>query len=112
MSEFGMIDLYGRDTWSKLQESRLNKIENSQLEDIQKSDAGPSFKDTLESAIGETNETLMAADKAAMDFAAGKDVNLHDVLISMEKAEVSLKTLSAVRGKIVEAYQEIMRMQV
>lgn len=71
-----------------------------------------SFMDTLKDAIGQTNESLKSADKAAQDFAAGKAQNLHDVMISMEKADVALRTVTAVRGKIVEAYQEIMRMPV
>ena len=41
-----------------------------------------------------------------------KSENLHDLMITMEKAEMSLKTVNAVRNKMVEAYQEIMRMQV
>jgi flagellar hook-basal body complex protein FliE len=113
MSELGLFDLYTQSNWGKMQESAVQRREKAEAA-LSESDAasGPSFMESLESAIQETNETLMAADKASLDFASGKDVSLHEVLISMEKADVSLKTLSAVRGKIVEAYQEIMRMQV
>lgn len=71
-----------------------------------------SFKDTLTKAIGEVNQSLEAADKVQQAFAGGKNVSLHEMMISMEKAEVSLRTVTAVRNKVVEAYQEIMRMQV
>lgn len=71
-----------------------------------------SFVDTLESVIQDTNQALKTADKASEDFAAGRAESLHSVMIAMEKADLSLRTVNAVRNKIVEAYQEIMRMQV
>ncbi len=70
------------------------------------------FLNALQSAVMETNSKLAGADKASTDFATGKAQNLHDVMIAMEKADISLRTLTAVRGKVLEAYQEIMRMQV
>jgi flagellar hook-basal body complex protein FliE len=70
------------------------------------------FLNALQSAVMETNSAISASDKAATDFATGKAENLHDVMIAMEKADISLRTLTAVRGKVLEAYQEIMRMQV
>lgn len=70
------------------------------------------FLSALQSAVMETNTALSGADRAATDFATGKAKNLHDVMIAMEKADISLRTLTAVRGKVLEAYQEIMRMQV
>jgi flagellar hook-basal body complex protein FliE len=71
-----------------------------------------SFSDSLKSALGEANEALLKADGAAKDFASGKSGNLHDLMIAMEKAELQLRTISAVRNKVVEAYQEISKMQV
>lgn len=70
------------------------------------------FLNALQSAVMETNSALTAGDKASTDFASGKAQNLHEVMIAMEKADLSLRTLTAVRGKVLEAYQEIMRMQV
>lgn len=75
-------------------------------------ETGASFLETLQSQLGHTNETMLAADKASQDFAAGKGRDLHDVMIAMEKADLSLRTVTAVRNKVVEAYQEIMRMPV
>ena len=80
----------------------------------QKTDStgGASFSDTLKGALDGVNQALSSADAASRDFAAGKAGNLHDLMISMEKADVSLRTLTEVRGKVVDAYQEIMRMQI
>jgi flagellar hook-basal body complex protein FliE len=76
------------------------------------SQTGASFLETLKGQLADANESLRAADKASQDFAAGKGRDLHDVMIAMEKADVSLRTITAVRNKAVEAYQEIMRMPV
>jgi flagellar hook-basal body complex protein FliE len=77
-----------------------------------KAESGASFLETLKGALGEVNEMQLNADKAAQDFSTGQAKNLHDVMIAMEKAEVALKTVTAVRNKMIEAYQEIMRMPV
>jgi flagellar hook-basal body complex protein FliE len=74
--------------------------------------SGASFVDTLKSALGEVNEAIKIADGQAQKFATGEATNLHEVMISMEKADLSLRTLNSIRGKIVEAYQEIMKMPV
>jgi len=80
--------------------------------ELGKSGSGGSFIESLKSAIGNVNESMATADKAAQKFAGGEAQNLHDIMIAMEKADLSLRTLTAVRGKIVEAYQEIMKMPV
>ncbi|NCN28572.1 flagellar hook-basal body complex protein FliE [bacterium] len=71
-----------------------------------------SFMDTLESVLQDTNKALKGADKAATDLTTGRADNLHNVMIAMEKADLSLRTVNSIRNKMVEAYQEIMRMQV
>jgi flagellar hook-basal body complex protein FliE len=70
-----------------------------------------SFLEALKSAIETTNELQKGADAAAKNFAAGKG-SLHETLIAMEKADLSLRTITSVRGKLIEAYQEIMKMPV
>lgn len=70
-----------------------------------------SFSDTLRKAVESANELQVQADHAAKDMAAGQG-SLHETMIAMEKADVSLRTITAVRGKLVEAYQEIMRMPI
>lgn len=96
-----------------------NRADNAQglTSNLSKNISGPGessedFLGALRSAVMETNTALVKSDKAAVDFASGKANNLHDVMIAMEKADLSLRTLTAVRGKVLEAYQEIMRMQV
>lgn len=71
-----------------------------------------SFADTLKEAIGNVNQLQKAADRAAQDLATGRTDNVADVMIASEKADVALKVMIQVRNKIIDAYQEIMKMQV
>jgi flagellar hook-basal body complex protein FliE len=68
------------------------------------------FDDTLKSLISRVDSQLKEADQMTEDFAAGKNQNLHEVMIASEKAGISLKFLIQIRNKLLEAYQEIMRM--
>ncbi|HNW46048.1 MAG TPA: flagellar hook-basal body complex protein FliE [Thermotogota bacterium] len=77
----------------------------------EKSEIEPDFMKILQQALEETNADQYEAERAADEFAAGRLSNIHDVLISAEKAAMSLRLTLEVRNKIVDAYREIMRMQ-
>ncbi|WP_374031270.1 flagellar hook-basal body complex protein FliE [Bdellovibrio bacteriovorus] len=76
------------------------------------SDTGKSFADTLKDAVGSVNEMQKASDKAMQNLATGKTDNVADVMIAAEKADIALKVMVQVRNKIIDAYQEVMKMQV
>lgn len=76
------------------------------------SGAGKSFADTLKDAVGSVNEMQVSADKMAQNLATGKTDNVADVMIAAEKADIALKVMVQVRNKIIDAYQEVMKMQV
>ncbi len=71
-----------------------------------------SFGETLKNAIGEVNQLQKKSDVAMQELATGKTDNVHDVMIAAEKADIALKLMVGVRNKIIDAYSEIMRMQV
>jgi len=71
---------------------------------------GSGFKDTLNSLMSQVNTQLQDADKMTEAFASGKTDSLHEVMIATEKSSISLSFLLQVRNKVLEAYQEIMRM--
>lgn len=62
--------------------------------------------------VGETNELQNSAESAEIQFALGESVNTHDLQIAQEKANVALQYTVAVRDKVLEAYREIMNMQI
>lgn len=70
------------------------------------------FMSVLADAINQTNEYQVISDQYAEKLVTGEVENLHDVIIAGQKADISVRLLTAVRGKILEAYQEIMRMQI
>ena len=71
---------------------------------------GPSFIDYLSSQVQQVNHKVVAADRRVADVATGKSHNLHEMMVALNKADLSLKMLTQVRNKAVEAYQELMRM--
>lgn len=71
-----------------------------------------SFGATLKNSLSDVNELLNFADKKATEVAVGKSENLHDAMINFEKAESAFKLLVQVRNRALDAYHEIMRMQV
>lgn len=74
--------------------------------------SGSSFLNSLSDAFGQLNTQMTSADASMADFASGGSADVHTVMLQMEEASVSLKTAVAVRDKLLEAYQEIMRTQI
>ena len=70
------------------------------------------FADTLKDAIGSVNELQQKSDIAAQNLATGRTDNVADVMIATEKADIALRLMVQVRNKIIDAYQEVMKMQV
>lgn len=68
--------------------------------------------DSFKKIFEKTNHNLQKADEAILDANTGGNVDLHEMMLAMEKADISLRFLVQVRNKAVDAYQEIMRMQV
>ena len=74
--------------------------------------AQTSFADTLKAAVANVNTAQQESDRKMQELATGKSKDIADVMITAEKADISLKLMTSVRNKIIEAYQEIMKMQV
>lgn len=74
--------------------------------------AGSDFATMVKESLAAVNRKQAEADQAASALATGQSSNLHEVMIKMEEAEISLRMVVQMRNKVVEAYQEIMRMQV
>lgn len=76
------------------------------------SSSGGSFLDQLGSALGQLNTQVNGADAAMSSFAAGGSADIHTVMLELQQASIGLKTGIAVRDKLLEAYQDLMRIQV
>jgi flagellar hook-basal body complex protein FliE len=70
------------------------------------------FASFLEEKIQDVNRLQQEADETVAAVATGRSSNLHEMMIALEKADVSFRMVTKVRQKVVDAYQEIMRMSV
>ena len=75
-------------------------------------EAQQSFAATLKNAILEVNDQQVQSDVKTEKLINGEDVELFDVMITAQKASITLNATMEIRNKAVEAYQEIMRMSV
>ena len=73
---------------------------------------GVGFGDLLNQFVGEVNDKQIASGQAVNDLLAGKDIPLHQAMIAMQEAGVAFQLMVEVRNKLLEGYQELMRMQV
>lgn len=74
--------------------------------------ARESFADALGRAVGSVDQSMKASEQNIQAFAAGKIENVHEVMISMQKAQLSFQLMVEIRNKALETYQEISRMQI
>lgn len=70
------------------------------------------FSEVLNSALKKLNETQIKADNLSLEFLTGEVQDIHQVTIAMQEAKLSMQLAVEVRNKVIEAYQEILRMQV
>jgi len=70
------------------------------------------FASWIAREIGSVNEKIASADTQLQRLATGEVENLHQVMIGLEEAKVSFQLMVQVRNKLLEAYQDILRMQV
>lgn len=74
---------------------------------------GVDFAQVLQNSIDQVSQTQRQAENMAAKFAAGdNEANLHEVMISLQKANLSFQEMVQVRNKLVSAYNDVMNMQV
>jgi flagellar hook-basal body complex protein FliE len=74
--------------------------------------AANAFSSLLNDAVGNIDKLQKTADANVQKMATGQPVDLHDLSISMEQSSLSFQLGMQARNKLIEAYQEVMRMQV
>jgi flagellar hook-basal body complex protein FliE len=89
--------------------SNYQKVDNLTQKDKVE---GLSFKDFLMDKLKEVDDSQKKALAAIEALAKGEDVDISDVALSISKADTNFKLLLRIRNKVLEAYQEIMRMQI
>jgi len=79
--------------------------------DLPDSEGGVSFGDVLKNAVNQVNQVNDSAAAQVNNLLQGGSSNMNDVMIAVEKADVSFQLMMQVRNKIVNAYQDIEKMQ-
>jgi flagellar hook-basal body complex protein FliE len=74
--------------------------------------AGADFSSWLMRELNEVNDKIGTADLQVRQLAVGETTNVHQVMIALEKARMSLELVVQVRNKCLEAYQSLMQMQI
>jgi flagellar hook-basal body complex protein FliE len=90
-----------------LQEARRQGLEVPDTRDV-----ATTFSDVLKQSVEKVNEYQHHADSAIKELVAGRSKNIHETMLAIERADTSLKLMMQVRNKMLDAYKEIMRMQV
>jgi flagellar hook-basal body complex protein FliE len=97
---------------------RIGSIQNKALQGLEQTKLGApgqngdDFAQTLMDVLKEVNSAQQDARGKQEAFMTGQPVEYHDLMIAMERAGVSMQLTLQVRNKLLEAYQEISRMQV
>ena len=104
-------DLAGRIQHTKLDtgfggmpSARMNRVEEA---------CSPDFKQVMSGLIENFNQELNAPDNMLKDAMSGNNnVDIHDVMTAMAKSEISVNVATQVVGKVIQAYEKVMQIQV
>lgn len=93
----------------------INSVNNikAQVPSLQPAAEKPNnFAALMQHYVQQTNQDTKVANEAAVDLAMGKSNNVSETLLAIQKADLSFQLMVGVRNKLVDAYREVMRMQV
>ena len=110
-SFYPQYDLAGRIQHSKIDtgltampSARMSRVENT---------ASPDFKAVFSGLVENLNTELNAPDNLLKDIMSGsQNVDIHDVTTAMAKSEITINVATQITGKVIQAYDRIMQIQV
>jgi flagellar hook-basal body complex protein FliE len=92
-------------------DTRLDDMPSARMDQINQPE-GPSFKSVMGSMVNTLNDQVNAPDQMIKDVMMGsKNVDVHDVMTAMAKAELNINIATQVTGKVIQAYDKIMQIQ-
>lgn len=96
-----------------IQGSSFGSSSSLKLRDLgPKESSKPSFSDYLKDEVKELNQSQKVAEDAAADLASGKAESIHETMLKSTQAELNFNLFVQLRNKALDAYHEVMRMQV
>jgi flagellar hook-basal body complex protein FliE len=79
---------------------------------FEKGETQKSFGEFLTDSVAQVNNLQTQANKAVQELVTGKSQNLHETMLAVEQADLAFKTMNQIRLKVIDAYKEVMKMQV
>ena len=99
--------------WSK--STQVEGFSVNDLSGLELPSAGSSresFAEMLTKSIADVNGLQVEANQAMQKLASGESKNIHETMLAVEKAEIAFKSMNQIRMKVIDAYKEVMRMQI
>ncbi|MGB6408855.1 MAG: flagellar hook-basal body complex protein FliE [Planococcus donghaensis] len=96
----------------KISQIQTPFIQNQLFNNVKPESKVEGFGQVLKDALNEVSAAQNESDKLTNQLITGEVQDVHEVMIASQKASLSLQMTMQVRNKVVEAYQEVMRMQV
>jgi flagellar hook-basal body complex protein FliE len=90
----------------------LKAIQPAEKKEVGAAELGKSFGDVLNNALTQLTVQEKSVEQLNGQFIRGESIDTHQLMINAEKLSLGLELTVQVRNKVIEAYQEIMRMQV
>ena len=92
---------------------QFNKVSNGIERQLGQFERPPenSFADTMRTSLDKVNGMQTEKNKMIESFASGETQNVHELMITLQKAGIAVNMTSAVRNKVLEAYKELTRLQ-
>jgi flagellar hook-basal body complex protein FliE len=98
--------------WSRSVDNHFGGKFNLETPGVGGTGDAKSFGEFLSDSIGKVNAMQTEANVAMEKLASGESQNLHETLLAVEKADIAFRTMNQVRTKVIDAYREIMKMQI
>ena len=104
----------GTNDWVQKADLKINDKNLNSIGDLSfdSTNSKKSFSEILASSLGEVNKLQGDANIAIQKLASGESKNIHETMIAVEQAEIAFKTMNQVRSKVLDAYKQIMSMQI
>ncbi|WP_096910236.1 flagellar hook-basal body complex protein FliE [Halobacteriovorax marinus] len=110
-----ILNDYSSKDWTKSAEldgAKAINFNELSIGDIEGTQAKQSFGEMLASSIAQVNGLQQEANTAMQKLASGEKKNLPEVMMAVEKADIAFRTMNQIRTKVIDAYKEVMRMQI
>ena len=105
---------YATDNWSKSVEfgKKMDFTKGGEIQGLAEGGEAKSFGEFLADSISKVNGLQQDANVSMQRLASGDSQNLHETLLAVERADIALRQMNQVRNKVIDAYKEIMKMQI